>query len=60
MGQNLQQQEREIRRLQDEEIAAAERNDFELAAKIKSQRLNATSTFEKARAEFLGEDLVQL
>ncbi|MBJ28090.1 MAG: Clp protease [Chloroflexi bacterium] len=60
LPQNLQQQEREIRRLQDEEIAAAERNDFELAAKIKSQRLNATSTFEKARAEFLGEDFVDL
>lgn len=57
---NLQEKEGELRRLQDEEMAAAERNDFESAAKIKSQRLKDTGIFEKERAEFLGEDFVDL
>ncbi len=56
----LHEEERKLRRLQDEENAAAERNDFEAAARIKAERLQLQDAFDKERAEFLGEDVTDL
>ncbi len=56
----LREQEREIRRLQDEEEAAQQRNDFEASARRKAERLRLQEQFGAARNEFLGEDVTDL
>ena len=56
----IQERERAIRRLGDEESAAAERNDYEAAARLKAERLQAIDVFDRERADFLGEDVADL
>ncbi len=46
--------ERDIRRLQDEEAAAAQRQDYEAAARLKAERLQRQAAFDQERADLPG------
>ena len=51
---DLRDKERVLRGLQDEEEAAAQRQDYEAAARIKAERLRSQADFHHERAAFLG------
>ena len=47
--------DRRVQRLKDEEESAAQRGDYEAAARTKVERLQVTEQFDAERAAFLGE-----
>jgi ATP-dependent Clp protease ATP-binding subunit ClpC len=52
----LTEMERKLKRLQDEEAAAATRGNFEQAAKLKTDWTAMEAKFSKSRSKFLGRD----
>ena len=52
--------ERRLQQLQHEEEAAAQRGDYEQAARTKAERLQAQDQFDKERGAFLGEERAKM
>jgi ATP-dependent Clp protease ATP-binding subunit ClpC len=55
MPKELQEQERQLTRLQDEEEAASQRSNYEQAATLKSQRIAVEEEYNRAREAWMAE-----
>ena len=53
-------QEQQIRDLQEQEESAAQRSDYEAAARLKVERVRMEEEFSRARSEFLGREHADL
>ena len=56
LPQELNAKAQEARRLREEEDSAAQREDYEAAARLKVNRVRLEEEFERERGEFLGRD----